>query len=109
MPTTQATSYQPAWISAIAARIARLPDAQAAEGRVDLDEERAQVALLAIELRGKVADVGDLDLVGLDGGGFERAEHALAHQRGEVLSLLGPVAREVGLVTPEDVDGQVRG
>ncbi len=40
-----------------------LPGGQAAERGVDLDEERAEVALLAVELGGEVADVPDLDVL----------------------------------------------
>jgi hypothetical protein len=65
------------------------------------------VTLLAIELGGEVADVPDLDVPGVDVGGLERAEDALAHHGREVLSLLRPVAGEVRLVAAEDVNFRV--
>src|SRR5690606_875629 len=66
--------------------------------------ERAEMALHAVELGGEVADVSALDLFGRDLAGLERAPHALAHQGGEVLVLLRPVAREVGLIAAQHVD-----
>ena len=62
------------------------------------------MALHAVELRGEVADVGALDFFGRDLRGLETADHALAHQRREMLVFLGPVAAEVGLVAAQDVD-----
>ena len=59
-----------------------LPEAQAAswrdgrqagEGRIDVDQERAEMALHRVELGGEVADVADLDLLRLDAGGLEAA------------------------------------
>ena len=73
-----------------------------------LGEERAEMALHAVQLGGEVADVGALDLLGRDPGALERADHRLAHQRGEVLVLFGPVAGEIGHVTAQDVDLTLR-
>ena len=77
---------------------------QPAEGRVDLGEERTQVPLHAVELRGEVAHVRGLDLLRGDVAALERAQHRLAHQRGEMLILLRPVAGEIRLVAAENVD-----
>ncbi len=74
------------------------------EGGIDLDEERAEVALLAVELSGEVADVTHLDVSGIDVGRLESAANALAHERREVLALLRPVAGKVGLVAAKNVD-----
>jgi hypothetical protein len=89
-----------------AGRAGRLVPAcgQAAEGRVHLGEEGAQVALHAVELRGEVAHVGALDLFRGDVARRHPAQHALAHQRREVLALLRPVAGKVRLVATEHVD-----
>ena len=90
-----------------------LPEAQAAswravgrpeKRRIDVDEEGAEVALHRVQLGGEVADVADLDVLRLDAGGLEAAQHRLAHHRDDVLVLLRPVAREVGLVSAENVD-----
>ena len=77
---------------------------QPAEGGVDLDEERAEVSLLAVELRREVAYVRDLHVPWLRRWCLEGALHALAHQRREMLPLLRPVAGEVGLIAAEKVD-----
>ena len=61
------------------------PGRKAAEGRVDLGEERTEVALHAVELGGEVADVRALDLVRRDLRILESAEHGLAHQREKCL------------------------
>jgi hypothetical protein len=52
---------------------------------VHLGEERAEMALHAVELGGEVADVRALDLLGRDPGALERADHRLAHQREKCL------------------------
>jgi len=68
-----------------------------------LGEERAQVTLHAIELGREVSDVSALDLLRIDVAPRERTEHRLAHERREVLLLLRPVAREIRLVSTENV------
>jgi hypothetical protein len=78
---------------------------QAAECRVDLDQEGAEVPLPGVELAGEVADVADLDLARLDPGGHQRRLDRLADHGADVFALLGPVAGEVGLAAAEEIDG----
>ena len=75
------------------------------EAGIQLSEEAAQVALVAVELRREITDVRDFDLGRVARNGVQGAAHRLAEGVGEVLALLVPVAGEVGLVAAEDVDG----
>jgi hypothetical protein len=77
---------------------------QPGERGIDVHQEGAEVTLHRIELGGEVADVPHLDLLRRDACLLEPAEHRLAHHRRDVLAFLGPVPREVGLVTAENVD-----
>ncbi len=82
--------------------MARGRDAE--EFRVDLEEEGVDLALLAVEFGGKVADMSGLDFARLDSRLFHRGVHRLAHHGGKVLALLVPVAGEVALPTAENID-----
>ena len=75
------------------------PGGQATEGRVDLREERPQVPLHAVELRGKVAHVGTFHLFGGNLALSQGTQYTLAHQRGEMLALLRPVTGKVRLIS----------
>jgi hypothetical protein len=77
---------------------------QSRQRRIDVEEERAEVALHRVQLGGEVADVADLDVLRLEPGGLEATQHTLADHRDDVLALLRPVAREVGLISAQNVD-----
>ena len=79
-----------------------------AEARMHLGEESAQMPLLAVELCGEVSHMGALHLFRGNLAALQRAFHALAHQCREVLVLLGPVAREIRLVTAQHIDFRYR-
>ena len=61
------------------------------------------MALLGVEFGGEIADVGGLDLAGLDPRRLHRTDGRLAHPGDEMLALLGPVAGEIGLRSTKDV------
>ena len=70
---------------------------QSGKSRIDLDEKRADMALLGVQLGGEVADVSGLDFLRLDFGSFERGQGRLAHHRDEMLAFFRPIAGKVGL------------
>ena len=80
----------------------------ARERRVGLDEERAEVALHAVQLGREVAHMGGIDVGRVDVAVLQRTLDALVHEGGEVLVLFRPVAGEVGLIAAQDV-GVVHG
>ena len=75
-----------------------------AEGRIDRRDESAELRLATEQLSGEVADVSDADVRGGDAGLVERTEHRLGHQLVEIATGCGPVAGEVRLGAPQDVD-----
>ena len=90
------------------------PEAQAAswravgrprEGRIDVDQEGAEVALHGVELGGEVADVADLDVLRARPVASRRAAaHASRIIATMCLFSLVQLRREVGLVAAENVD-----
>jgi hypothetical protein len=76
---------------------------QSGKSRIDLEEERADMSLLGVELGGEVADVGGFNFARFDPGRFERAQCGLAHHRDEMLSFLGPIAGKVGLRSAQNI------
>ena len=70
---------------------------QSGKSRIDLDEKRADMSLLGVQLGGEVADVRSLDFARLDLRRFERGQRSLAHHRHEMFPFLRPIAGKVGL------------
>ena len=76
---------------------------QAAESRMDFGEKGAQMSLHAVELGRKVTHMGAFDFFGRNIAFLQCAEHALPHQRREMLVLLGPVASKIRLITAQHI------
>ena len=76
---------------------------QTGERRVGLDQKCSEMPLHRVELGGEVADVTNLDVTGINLSRLEPAAHCFAQHGDDVLVLLRPVAREVGLVAAENV------
>ncbi len=62
------------------------------------------MALHAVQLRGKISDVRDLNFARLQSRDLQATEDGLRDHGHDVLVFLAPVAGEVGLVSAENVN-----